>query len=328
MDLDRTQSVLGEFACLRSTRELARLEPMAALLQDFAEIRARQSPGPPAPPGVGIERMRAVLDDFAGLQSSGRASRLEPMAVLLRDFAELRANQACEREPEPEAGPEGGPEVADDPARQRETAKVVSLEAIALFVRGFAKLRAQQDARRGGTFNLFKILEGGSRETRYSSMLAWLVDPRLGHGQAALFVNALADACGLGLPEELLEDCRVRTEFPGHEAVIDLMIYRRGELLIYIENKLEAAEGPDQLNREFRDMCRQGRVLGVPESRQFAVFLTPDGRRPTSGDPAVWRTLSYPRLANSLRSVLPQVHNQKVVAVLQDWLDTLASWEV
>ncbi len=217
--------------------------------------------------------------------------------------------------------------VVNDFAALRERHRGCRLEAISAFVEAFTAFEIERLARFGCELNAFHVLQIGTDEVRHSGFLACLLDPRAGHGQGALFLRAFVDACGLGLPAELLERSRVRTEFSGHEAIVDVVIYRRGELLVYVENKVQAEEGPDQIARELRDMRRHGGALRVPESRQFGVFLTPSGRRPRTGDASAWRTLSYARLSAALRDVLPQVTEPKVAFLLRDWLDAVVSWE-
>jgi hypothetical protein len=118
----------------------------------------------------------------------------------------------------------------------------------------------------------------------------------------------------------------VRTEFPGNESIVDVMLYRRGALLIYVENKVLAPEGADQLAREFRDMRRTGLVLRVPEECQFAVFLTPTGRSPVSDDPAHWQALSYYEMAAAFKKQLPNITSVETEMILSDWIDTITSF--
>jgi hypothetical protein len=103
------------------------------------------------------------------------------------------------------------------------------------------------------------------------------------------------------------------------------MVVRRGGFLIYLENKVYASEGTEQIDREFRDMRRLGASLKIPEQMQFPVFLTPRGRLPSSGDPAPWRTISYGDLASAFVELLPSIAAPKVKVLLQDWVDTIST---
>lgn len=104
------------------------------------------------------------------------------------------------------------------------------------------------------------------------------------------------------------------------------MVVRRGEFLIYLENKVYASEGTEQIDREFCDMRRLGASLKIPEQMQFPVFLTPLGRPPSSGDPAPWRTLSYVDLASTFAELLPSITAPKVKVLLQDWVATISTF--
>ena len=129
-------------------------------------------------------------------------------------------------------------------------------------------------------FNLFSLLGIQTDEVRHSALLAWLLDPESGHGQGTLFMRLFTELCSVDLPDTAFHRYTVRTEFAGEESIIDVMVSAHAEFIIYVENKVLAAEGPDQVDREFRDLRRLGAALSVPRRHQYAVFLTPDGRRP------------------------------------------------
>ena len=150
-------------------------------------------------------------------------------------------------------------------------------------------------------------------------------------GQAELFFRAFVSACALSIEPGAIGTYRVRTEYRRAESTVDIVVYRAGEFLIYIENKIDAVEGPGQLDREYRDMQKTGAFLGIGQDLQFAVFLTPDGRAPISGDPNAWHTVSYATIAAAVAEVLPQVTIDKVRALVHDWIDVVqdfggASW--
>jgi len=173
-------------------------------------------------------------------------------------------------------------------------------------------------------FNVFAVCRVGSDEVKHSSILAWLLDSRSGHGQGSLFLEAFMKASGI--PGPVPFPYRVRTEFSGSESIVDIMVCRRREYLLYMENKVFAAEGDNQVDREFRDMRELGRGLQVPEEKQFAVFLTPDGRPPVSGDPSRWISISYPVLATAFTDAITETSNIKVRNFVNDWAETVQAW--
>jgi len=181
-------------------------------------------------------------------------------------------------------------------------------------------------ARREADFNVFALLGVKTDEVRHSRFLAWLLNSRSDHRQGNMFLRAFVDLCDIAIPPDVLNKYHVRTESSGSEAIIDIMACRRTEFLIYLENKILAPEGSNQVDREFRDMQRAGATLRVPEERQFAVFLTPDGRAPVSGDATRWITVSYREIAAEFDKLLPRITVGKVSFVLGDWIRTISAF--
>jgi len=168
------------------------------------------------------------------------------------------------------------------------------------------------------SFNLFEITGVGDDEVRHSSILAWLLNPRSRHTCRTLFLRSFLKVAGIVIPEEQIRDCSVRTEFPGTESTIDILIYRLGSFIIYLENKTKSPEGDKQVDREYRDLRCVGKSVRVPENMMFPIFLTPSGRKPISGDPEPWRTISYRDLAEEFRTLLPEIKDQKTYFLVQD----------
>ena len=206
-------------------------------------------------------------------------------------------------------------------SRQRQS----RLEKMAGLLSRFAEQHRRSMAGRT-QFNVFRLLRVEQDEVRQSRFLAWLLDAESGHGQGATFLSAFARTCGLDIGLESLDRYRVRTEWAGNESIIDVLAYGEGQFLIFLENKILAAEGPGQVDREYRDMRRLGEPLRVPKERQFAVFLTPTGRPPTSGDAARWRAASYGDLAAGFGELLPSITDDKVKFILQDWIETVSTF--
>ena len=170
-------------------------------------------------------------------------------------------------------------------------------------------------------FNVFSLLGIETDEVRHTRVLAWLLDARAEHGAGNVFLKTLVDLCGLGLPVEVLEQYKVRREFWVAESRVDVAVYRWGEFVIYLENKVYAAEGPAQVEREFGDMNRWGEALRVTEGRRFGIFLTPEGREPRSGDARAWRAVSYEEVARRFEELVVRVKTEKGRLLLRDWIE-------
>jgi len=224
-------------------------------------------------------------------------SKTEKMSLFIRDFEALRSAKRAER-----------------------------LERMSAFLVTFGETHWRLRSERVADFNIFSLLKVQRDEVRHSRFLAWLLDAGAGHGQGSRFLEVLLELCGLDIPSEVLCWYHVRTEFSGSESTIDIAVYRRGEFLIYLENKVFSPEGLSQIDREFHDMRRRGLVLRIPEERQSAVFLTPTGRRPTSGDATHWHTISYDQIAAGFSKLLPSITSAKVRTVLSDWIDTISTF--
>ena len=199
------------------------------------------------------------------------------------------------------------------------------LRRIEDFLATFRKKRREQHISQMA-WNIFPLLGIGADEVTHSRILAWLLNAESPHGEGPLFLKTFVESCGLPLGDSDLDRYVVRTEFSGLESVVDIMIYQKGRFMIYVENKIHAAEGPNQIDREFRDMRSAGRSLGIPDKQLFAIFLTPDGREPVSGDATNWTPVSYTRMATDFRQLLPCLRSSKVRMLLGDWIEIVLAF--
>jgi len=209
-------------------------------------------------------------------------------------------------------------------ARRHQEKRKERLEAAGRFIEEFVALRKGLLVDREPEFSVLDLLSFGNNEVALSSLLAWFLDERKSHYHGNLFLATFVDACNLPLKPDVLSDYRVLTEYGVQEAIIDIMVYKRGEFLIYIENKILSAEGDDQTPREFRDMRRVGKSLRVPEESQFAVFLTPQGYPPSDRDR--WHALSLKTLASAYVGLGDSLRSPKLLFLLGDLLKAANKW--
>ncbi len=194
------------------------------------------------------------------------------------------------------------------------------------FIASYIKLKETLGGNDTALFNVFNILDIGNDEVRHSSFLAWLLDAKANHYQGNLFFSAFLQSCKIDLPLDRLTGYVVRPKFKGVESIIDVLVYCKNEFIVFIENKIDSEEGIEQLAREFRDMRRLSSRLRILHERQFAVFLTPDGREPVTGDPTCWQTLSYQQLGALFEQLVPQITSDKVRFTLEDWLVVISDF--
>jgi hypothetical protein len=175
-------------------------------------------------------------------------------------------------------------------------------------------------------FSILDVLGIGADEVKHSSILAWLINPKSRHGRGAEFLGAFLEAASITVDGDTLHDCKVYTEFPGQESIVDLMVYARGRFLLYVENKILSPEGPDQLNREHRDLLRLADALRTPPSGTYGIFLTPAGAQPTTGDQHFWKPLSYEILADQFEKIASSLDSTKLGMVTIDLVETYRTW--
>lgn len=168
------------------------------------------------------------------------------------------------------------------------------LSAFGLLLGGYAEaVEAWRKAQEGTAddFNLLSVMKVSGDELRHSMVLAWLLDHdlmRLGtHAQGRLGFRLFLHE--LGLPSNYADEPYtywVRREAAGDESRVDIEVAARGRFLIGIENKIWSTEGPDQTDREWGDLLRRAKQLGVrsdPDSgRVHALFLTLEGAEPSN----------------------------------------------
>jgi hypothetical protein len=173
--------------------------------------------------------------------------------------------------------------------------------------------------------NLIYLCKLGDDEVRHTAILAWLLNNRENHGMGNRFFKALLDLC-----KKTVVDAegsyRVITEFAKQESVIDILVYQRKGFAVYVEHKVTAAEGPEQLNREYRDLQRLGNEQEIHPDLRIAIFLTPEGRPPASGDSSLWVHISHCLLAAAFEPVIESMPTGKARWFIEDWVNTIKMW--
>jgi hypothetical protein len=172
-------------------------------------------------------------------------------------------------------------------------------------------------------FNLLGVLDLTKNEVRHSMVLAWFLDRdlrKLGtHAQGNLgFRCFLSEA---KLPTEYAA-CPywVRREVRGDASIVDVEVASRGQFIIHIENKIWSTEGPDQTEREWRDLLRRAKQLSVPEKQVHALFLTPDGASPTCKQ---FQCISWSLIAQALHAFATAAKPQDVRLFANHYTKTL-----
>lgn len=182
---------------------------------------------------------------------------------------------------------------------------------------------------RVATFNLFRALRIEDAEIRHSNVLAWLLDPLESHGLddivlRRLLSNMILESDGIkdvsAAQIELMEftDIEVRREWRHIDI---LVIDRKNEMAVLIENKIWSGEGKEQLTR-YLDLLKRE----FPSFRILPVFLTLEGRESEDPEAGEYISYSYERVLAVLERITKQRKAQipeSVSIFLDHYLDTL-----
>jgi hypothetical protein len=189
----------------------------------------------------------------------------------------------------------------------------------------FADIQQQSRQRQGASFNLFSLLQLSKQEATHTTLLGWLLDRNADHGQGSLFLERLVQLCGENIPPECFsQPYRVLSGAIIPQLRLDLMIYRPGEFLVAIDQSILDREGINQADLDLMEMGWMGSAQRIPKKRQIAIFLTPEGREPLSGDPSPWHCLSYPQLGAAFAELIPQLNDLKLKHILIDWIEVVS----
>lgn len=173
-----------------------------------------------------------------------------------------------------------------------------------------------------GPADFLDIIGLARHENTHSLMLAWLLNPTARHGLGCGLVRRLVEHClGESVPAPMAVE-RVVFSHWRNDREADLVVWGQNFTLI-IENKVDAAEQPDQCD----DLYENYKAEFAP----LFLFLTPDGRPPfTAATPAAQRafkTLSWPALRAMLEAALnesqPATSGADAVEVVENYLLTL-----
>jgi hypothetical protein len=153
-------------------------------------------------------------------------------------------------------------------------------------------------------------MDFGRLEAAHTRALAWLLDPKKEHGFGNSLVNSLLNEVHpSGERQAFWADLAEAERFYHITAKedtgrTDVWIEGRwgksrsgSRGLIVIEAKVDASEGKDQLDRYDLEITKAREEKQVEGENVRRIFLTADGREPTTGKH--WKALSFSRLARA-----------------------------
>lgn len=132
----------------------------------------------------------------------------------------------------------------------------------------------------GKNFNVFSVLGVERKEVRHSAFLKDLLDPKGTHSQGAVFLEHFLKLPLLleKLPDsfrENFEEFQVESEALRGDGFIDILL-EKDDACIIIENKIDAGDGEEQLNK----YCKGAKEKGFEDEQIKLIYLTPNGKKP------------------------------------------------
>lgn len=175
----------------------------------------------------------------------------------------------------------------------------------------------------GAFVNVWRVAGLGRKERRAADALAWLLEPRGDHGLRTAPIDALFDALqeaspGCPRPTDPMR-CSIRVEdrpMYSDRDRVDLVV-DHPELLLFVEIKVDATEGVEQLRRYAEAAEDMARCAGRPAWR--VAYLTRSTTRALEGGiiPLIWRDLSR-AMRSRLAGTTPASHARTMIKQLLD----------
>lgn len=188
------------------------------------------------------------------------------------------------------------------------------------------KDRAEETPR----LNILDVFGLKTWELCHSRVVAWFLKEDESHEQGGLFIDCLLSLCGV--PGVACTDYTVQRETEGK---IDIVAYKPRAFAVFIENKVRHHEEDKQVARLQVSLVKLSIYREIPEARRIAVFLTDDGRPPTTAheEPLPGflahnlRPLSRLTLFRSFREGLAArtVKSSRLTNFLTDYLDAIST---
>ena len=189
-------------------------------------------------------------------------------------------------------------------------------------------------------FNLFDLLDDALREPAWSRIFCGLLDSTLPHGlgesgfrEWLKLVDREVGNNGMTLPVAFRRlpsgsifrtSCEYSTPAGRRLDILVRVLDRKHRIIgaVGIENKLESPEQPSQVCDYQAALCEV-----FPQAHRLIIYLTPDGRKPTTADPlskCPYVSVSYRTMVENCRT-LESNAQPRVAALLESLAEEIES---
>ena len=174
-----------------------------------------------------------------------------------------------------------------------------------------------------GKFNLFDILKITRTEIRHSNMLAWLLSPNENHGLGDSILRGFVQYVITAFSDDADVFKTLLMDFHGFiiqrewQNIDILAISDDEKFVLCIENKIDASEHDNQLNRYRKDVEKT-----YPDYKRMFIYLSPDGTEASDSDN--WCSMSYTDVLSIIENARKKTRLLPDPALLIDnYLDTI-----
>ncbi len=173
-------------------------------------------------------------------------------------------------------------------------------------------------------FNIFEAIGAIRQEVRHSDFLAFLLNPQQSHGLSDAFVKRLLQRTlshkntpitPIDLDLWDLDDLEVRREW---QSIDILLVDETHRLVVIVENKVDAGEHSDKLQRYWNTTCNY-----FPGYTIVGLFLSPDGIEPSNEFYIPINYLLICELVEDLVSSRASTLGQDVITMMRHYAQTL-----
>lgn len=125
--------------------------------------------------------------------------------------------------------------------------------------------------------NILDVFGLKTRELCHSRVVEWFLKEDASHEQGGIFMDCLLRRWGVSCVP--CNGYKVQREKPAR---VDVAAYKRGAFAVFIENKVQHHERDEQVADLQKELVKLSITENIREPHRIAVFLTDDGRCPTT----------------------------------------------
>lgn len=174
-------------------------------------------------------------------------------------------------------------------------------------------------------FNVFEALGVKRQEIRNSDFLAYMLDPNRSHGLRDKPLRKFLLKCSsLNLSTEVFNPIELRLTTLDNVSVyrekyrVDIIIENPGKWVVFVENKIDAGEGGNQLNR-YEDLI-SSEYDNLP---CLLIYLTPEGVEASNDN---WLPVSHRTICECFSELVNEEPvSSSVLIALEDYIDYMES---